>query len=37
MESPIFTPFFAMILLTLIVWIYMYARRLAFIESEGSR
>lgn len=37
METPIFTPTFAMILLTLIVWIYMYARRLACVESEGSR
>lgn len=32
METPIFARFFAMILLTLIVRIYMYARRLAFIQ-----
>lgn len=34
MGTPIFAPFFAMILLTLIVWIYMYARRLAFIRRS---
>ena len=27
----IFAPFFAMIGLTLVVWIYMYARRIPFI------
>lgn len=35
METPIFAPFFAMILLTLVVWIYMYARRLAFIRRSN--
>ncbi|HSD73949.1 MAG TPA: MAPEG family protein [Steroidobacteraceae bacterium] len=33
-QSIIFGPFFAMILLTLVVWVYMYARRLHFIASQ---
>ncbi len=32
-QTTIFGPFFATILLTLAVWIYMYARRIAFINS----
>ena len=34
-QSDIFQPFFATMLLTLIVWIYMYARRLPFIFASG--
>ena len=30
-SSGIFAPFFALIALTIIVWIYMYARRIPFI------
>jgi hypothetical protein len=30
-QAKIFNPFIAMLLLTLIVWIYMYARRIPFI------
>jgi AraC family transcriptional regulator len=32
-QSAIFSPFFATILLTLIVWVYMYIRRLSLIRS----
>ena len=32
-QSVILPPFFAMMLLTLIVWIYMYARRIPFIRQ----
>ena len=31
--AAIFPPFFAMILLTLVVWIYMYSRRIPFIQK----
>ena len=31
--AAIFAPFFAMMFLTLVVWIYMYARRIPFILS----
>ena len=31
--SAIFAPFFAMMFLTLAVWVYMYARRIPFIKS----
>ncbi len=31
-QTAIFGPFFAMMLLTLIVWIYMYIRRIGFIR-----
>ena len=31
--APIFDPVFVMLLLTLIVWIYMYARRIPFIQK----
>jgi hypothetical protein len=37
MSDPIFAPFFAMILLTLVVWVYMYARRIPFIRRSGLR
>lgn len=33
-QATIFGPFFAMILLTLAVWAYMYVRRLHFIASN---
>lgn len=33
-QNAIFSPFFAMILLTLIVWVYMYVRRIRFITSR---
>lgn len=35
--KTIFAPFFAQMLLTLAVWIYMYARRIPFIVSLGPR
>jgi hypothetical protein len=34
-QAAIFRPFIATMLLTLIVWVYMYARRLPFIFSSG--
>jgi hypothetical protein len=34
-QSTIFAPFFAMILLTLLVWTYMYARRIVFIRRSN--
>jgi hypothetical protein len=34
-QFDIFQPFLATMLLTLVVWIYMYARRLPFIFSNG--
>jgi hypothetical protein len=37
MTDPIFAPFFSMILLTLIVWLYMYARRIPFIRANKLR
>jgi hypothetical protein len=37
MTDPIFAPFFTMILLTLVVWAYMYARRIPFIRRSGLR
>jgi hypothetical protein len=37
MTDPIFAPFFTMILLTLVVWVYMYARRIPFIRRSGLR
>lgn len=33
-QTSIFGPFFAMIVLTLVVWTYMYARRIPFIRSS---
>ena len=37
MADPIFAPFFAMMCLTLVVWVYMYARRIPFIRRSGLR
>ena len=37
MTDPIFAPFFSMILLTMVVWVYMYARRIPFIRRSGLR
>jgi hypothetical protein len=34
-QSVIFRPFLATMLLTLVVWVYMYGRRLPFILSMG--
>lgn len=33
-QSEIFGPFFAMMLLTLVVWVYMYVRRIHFLRSN---
>ena len=33
-QTSIFGPFFAMMLLTLFVWVYMYVRRIAFIRGN---
>lgn len=34
-ETAIFGPFFAMIFLTMAVWIYMYVRRIGFLTAQG--
>lgn len=34
-QTAIFEPFFAMMGLTLVVWVYMYMRRIAFIRGEN--
>ena len=34
-QAAIFNPFFATMLLTMVVWVYMYGRRLPFIFSSG--
>jgi hypothetical protein len=34
-QAVIFQPFFATMILTLVVWVYMYGRRLPFIFSGG--
>jgi hypothetical protein len=34
-QAVIFQPFFATMILTLVVWVYMYGRRLPFIFSSG--
>jgi hypothetical protein len=34
-QAAIFQPFFATMILTLVVWLYMYGRRLPFIFSRG--
>jgi hypothetical protein len=34
-QTVIFQPFIATMLLTLVVWVYMYARRLPFIFASG--
>lgn len=33
-QSALFGPFFAMMLLTLVVWLYMYARRIPFLNTQ---
>ncbi|MCW6052452.1 MAPEG family protein [Microcoleus sp. A2-C5] len=33
MQNAIFSPFFAMVFLTLLVWVYMYIRRITFITN----
>ena len=33
-QTAIFSPFFVTILLTLLVWIYMYIRRIRFITGN---
>ena len=33
-QQEIFGPFFATIFLTLVVWVYMYIRRISFIQSN---
>jgi hypothetical protein len=34
-QTAIFGPFFATMLLTLVVWVYMYARRIPFLTNSG--
>jgi hypothetical protein len=34
-QSAIFGPFLATMLLTFVVWVYMYVRRIAFINGQG--
>jgi hypothetical protein len=36
-QETIFSPFFAILLLTLIVWVYLYIRRIHFITSRRLR
>ena len=36
-QTAIFGPFFATIFLTLLVWVYMYIRRIRFIRSKEIR
>jgi hypothetical protein len=36
-QEAIFSPFFAMVLLTITVWVYMYSRRIPFITSNKIR
>jgi len=33
-QTAIFGPFFAMMLLTVVVWVYMYIRRISFIRAS---
>ncbi|MEO8466483.1 MAG: MAPEG family protein [Gammaproteobacteria bacterium] len=35
--QSIFAPFFAQMLLTFVVWVYMYARRIPFIINSGLK
>jgi hypothetical protein len=35
-QTAIFGPFFATMLLTLLVWVYMYIRRISFITKNNS-
>ena len=34
-QSEIFAPVFAMLVLTMIVWVYMYIKRISFIQSQN--
>ncbi len=34
-QSAIFTPFFCMLLLTFMVWVYMYYKRIPFLQNCG--
>ncbi|BAZ32346.1 hypothetical protein NIES4074_48480 [Cylindrospermum sp. NIES-4074] len=36
-QDAIFSPFFATVFLTLLVWVYMYIRRISFIISKNIR
>ena len=36
-SHAIFAPFFTQMLLTLVVWVYMYARRIPFIVNSGLK
>ena len=36
-QTTIFGPFFATMLLTLVVWVYMYVRRIRFITNSNIR
>ena len=36
-QTAIFNPFFATMFLTLLVWVYMYVRRINFINSQKLR
>ncbi|WP_017317365.1 MAPEG family protein [Mastigocladopsis repens] len=36
-QDAIFSPFFATVFLTLLVWVYMYIRRISFITSRKMR
>lgn len=36
-QNEVFGPFFATIFLTLLVWVYMYIRRIGFITSQKIR
>ena len=36
-QTAIFGPLFATVFLTLLVWVYMYVRRIGFIRSKGIR
>ncbi|PSB28127.1 MAPEG family protein [Stenomitos frigidus] len=36
-QTAIFSPFFATVFLTLLVWVYMYSRRIRFIISQKLR
>ncbi|MEG4803310.1 MAPEG family protein [Microcoleus sp. ARI1-B5] len=35
MQNAIFSPFFAMVFLTLLVWVYLYIRRITFINNTN--
>lgn len=36
-QDAIFSPFFAMVVLTLLVWVYLYIRRISFITRRKIR